>query len=345
MAKKITVVVVDDSAFIRELFVKLLNADPEIEVLAAARDVPDAREKIKKLNPDVITLDIEMPGMNGIEFLQKIMSLRPMPVVMVSSLTQQGAQVTLEALEIGAVDYVPKTSSTDFDVAALGIDLIEKVKAASRAKVAYPPRPPALKKQPPIDEGKAFRPGMMIAIGSSTGGVEALRDVITLLPDNAPPVVITQHMPALFTGTFAARMDKHSHVTVKEAEDGDKLMAGHVYVAPGGRHLEVILRGKEPVCQLTDGQLVSGHMPSVDVLFDSVAKAAGKKAVGVILTGMGRDGARGMLNLKKAGAFTVGQDEATCVVYGMPKAAWMAGAVDIQLPLAKIAKEILQRCT
>ncbi len=344
MKKKITVIVVDDSALIRALFSDLLGSDPDIEVIATAVDAYDAREKIKKLNPDVITLDIEMPNMDGIAFLRKIMSLRPMPVVMVSSLTQRGANATIEALEIGAVDYVPKLDSKTFDAGKLGAMLIEKVKAAARAKVSSPSRPPMLEKPPALQITGKFRAGALIAIGSSTGGVEAVRDIVTVLPEDAPPVVITQHMPGAFTKTFAKRLDGLAHMRIKEAEEGDRLESGCIYIAPGNLHLRIERTGGSYWCRLGDGEHVSGHKPSVDVLFESVAEAAGKNAVGAILTGMGKDGARGMLQMKKAGAFTIGQDEATCVVYGMPKAAWMAGAVDVQLPLSKIASEALQKC-
>lgn len=339
--KKTTVIIVDDSAIIRQLFTKILNSDPDIEVIATAEDPIDARQKIKDLNPDVITLDIEMPNMDGLSFLEKIMALRPMPVVMASSLTQKGAEVTFRALELGAVDYVSKSSSKSFDVDNLKDELIEKVKAAAKAKVVARVRDSAVV----VEKSHNYRPEVIVAIGSSTGGVEALRDIVAMLPEDTPPVLITQHMPEAFTPTFARRLNGLAQVSVKEAENGEKIEHGHVYIAPGNKHLELDKRITGYFCKLHDGEKVSGHRPSVDVLFESVAKEAGDKAVGVILTGMGKDGAKGMLSMKKAGAFNIGQDENSCVVYGMPKAAYMAGAVDKQVPLSRIASQILQSCS
>jgi two-component system chemotaxis response regulator CheB len=293
---------------------------------------------IKTLNPDVVTLDIEMPNMNGIEFLEKIMRLRPMPVVMVSTLTQSGADMTLRALELGAIDCVGKPADATGTQEALA-EIVTKVKIAARASVrtnagAAPAATPSRRKD--------FMPsGDIVAIGSSTGGVEALLSILQMFPDTCPPTVITQHMPATFTASFAARLDRASGAKVQEATDGALLEPGKVYVAPGGAtHLEVV-RSAGLRCRLVQGDPVSGHRPSVDVLFNSVAAAVGDKAVGVILTGMGRDGAQGLLAMRKAGARTLGQDEQSCVVYGMPRSAFEIGAVEKQVSLSSMGQSIL----
>ena len=328
--KRVRVLIVDDSATIRGVLAQTLSRDPDIEVVGAAGDPLEAREAIKQLNPDVITLDVEMPKMSGIEFLEKIMRLRPMPVIMVSTLTQAGAAVSLDALEIGAFDCVGKP---DFD------GLAEKVKAAARARV----RPITQRAAPRRDS--AYRPGnKLLAIGSSTGGVEALVTMLSEFPANCPPTVITQHMPPTFTTSFAARLDKLCAPTVREASDGMPIQTGHVYIAPGGNlHLEV-RGGVTPVCRLWAADPVNGHRPSVDVLFNSVADEWGRRAVGVILTGMGRDGANGLKQMRDEGAHTIGQDEATSVVYGMPRVAFDVGAVERQLPLNAIAAAALDLC-
>ena len=341
--KKIRVIVVDDSALIRGVFKEILESDSAIEVIAVAHDPIDAREKIKKLNPDVITLDIEMPKMDGLSFLEKIMSLRPMPVVMVSSLTQKGASQTLKALELGAVDYVTKTGSGSFDIDRLGDDLIGKVKAAARAKIMFRPKK-NLEKKPKIVDSCNYKKYSLVVIGSSTGGVEALREVFTHMPKDIPPILVTQHMPSAFTGTFAKRLNSLCEPEVKEAKNGEIIEGGKIYIAPGNLHLTVKKAGGVYKCRVEDGELVSGHKPSVDMLFESVAEI-GKNTVGVILTGMGKDGAGGLLKMKKAGAKTLGQDENSSLVYGMPKAAYMAGAVDRQVSLKEMAKEILKTCT
>jgi two-component system chemotaxis response regulator CheB len=293
---------------------------------------------IKALNPDVVTLDIEMPNMNGLEFLEKIMRLRPMPVIMVSTLTQQGAAATLEALEIGAFDCVGKPTANS---ASEGFsELAEKVKAAAVAKIR--PRGEAPK---PQARPRGFRhDGRTIAIGSSTGGVEALLTILSEFPADCPPTVVTQHMPASFTHSFADRLNRSCAAQVSEAVDGDVLAPGRIFIAPGGdRHLEVT--GTSTLrCRLVDAGPVSGHRPSVDVLFNSLAAATGERTLGIILTGMGRDGAQGLLALRKAGARTLGQDEASSVVYGMPKVAFDIGAVERQLPLRKIASTALDIC-
>jgi two-component system chemotaxis response regulator CheB len=335
---KIRVLVVDDSATMRSLITAALNRDPEIEVVGGAGDPFEARGMIKTLNPDVVTLDIEMPNMNGIEFLEKIMRLRPMPVVMVSTLTQAGAEMTLRALELGAIDCVGKPTDATGTQEALA-EIVAKVKIAARAAVrtnagSAPAAAPTRRKD--------FMPsGDIVAIGSSTGGVEALLSILTLFPETCPPTVITQHMPATFTASFAARLDRASGAKVQEATDGALLEPGKVYVAPGGAtHLEVV-RSAGLRCRLVQGDPVSGHRPSVDVLFNSVAAAVGDKAVGAILTGMGRDGAQGLLAMRKAGAKTLGQDEASCVVYGMPRSAFELGAVEKQVSLSSMGQSIL----
>lgn len=333
---KIRVLVVDDSATMRSLITAALNRDSEIEVVGAAGDPFEARGMIKALNPDVVTLDIEMPNMNGIEFLEKIMRLRPMPVVMVSSLTQAGAEMTLRALELGAVDCVGKPTSATGTAEALN-EVADKVKAAARASVRT-----KADAAPTTTRRLNYIPsGDIVAIGSSTGGVEALLSILTQFPETCPPTVITQHMPATFTASFAARLDRASGAKVQEAVDGALLEAGKVYVAPGGAtHLEVV-RSAGLRCRLTQGDPVSGHRPSVDVLFNSVAQAVGDKAVGVILTGMGRDGAQGLLAMRKAGARTLGQDEQSCVVYGMPRTAFELGSVEKQVSLSSMGQTIL----
>lgn len=333
---KIRVLIVDDSPTMRVLLANTLRRDEEIEVVGAVGDPYEAREAIKRLDPDVITLDIEMPHMNGIEFLDKIMRLRPTPVIMVSTLTQAGADATLQALELGAFDCVGKPTAAS---AAGGFsELPAKVRAAAKSNI----RPaPARAAHAALAAG--FSPsGRPVAIGSSTGGVEALITVLQGMPANCPPIVITQHMPATFTRNFAERLNRLCAPEVSEAEDGARLQPGRIYLAPGGdRHLEIAGSAEHPRCRLVEGEAVSGHRPSVDVLFNSVARVCGGRAVGVILTGMGRDGAQGLLNLRNAGAHTIGQDEATCVVYGMPKAAFELGAVERQLPLGRICNQIL----
>ncbi|TPW00837.1 MAG: two-component system, chemotaxis family, response regulator CheB [bacterium] len=307
---KIRVLIVDDSALMRQLLSSILSSDPGIEVIGTAPDPLVAREKIKALSPDVMTLDVEMPGMDGIAFLEKVMTLRPMPVVMVSSLTEKGAEVTMRAMELGAVDVFCKPAdAASGGFLAHGPELIEKVKAAAASKVR------AL-----VDHGR--RPATrlsvtqiykstdrLVAIGSSTGGVEALRDIVLALPPDAPPIVIAQHIPPRFSTSFAERLDGLAAVRVKEAEDNERILAGHVYIAPGDRHLTVKRSGAALMTHTHDGPLVSGHKPSVDVLFHSVAEVCGSNAVGIILTGMGRDGAEGLLAMRRAGAETIGEDE------------------------------------
>ena len=335
------VLVVDDSPTMRGLITAVLRSDPDVSVIGQAGDALEAREAIKQLNPDVVTLDIEMPNMNGLDFLERIMRLRPMPVIMVSSLTHRGAEATLAALEIGAFDCVGKPAPGD---SRPFVDLAEKVKAAARSSRDHgrggvvPTRAASVPPEP-----SSYRVGRkIVAIGSSTGGVEALINVLQKFPANCPPTVITQHMPSTFTKSFAERLNRLCQPVVQEAFDGARLEVGKIYLAPGGeRHLQVT-NSAAPCCRLIDRDPVNGHRPSVDVLFDSVAELAGRNAVGVILTGMGRDGAAGLLKMRHAGARTLGQNEKTCVVYGMPRVAYELGAVESQLPLGSIGEEILK---
>jgi len=333
------VLVVDDSPTMRGLITAVLSADPDVSVVGQAGDALEAREAIKKLNPDVVTLDIEMPNMNGLDFLEKIMRLRPMPVIMVSSLTHRGADATLAALEIGAFDCVSKPVPGE---PRPFTDLADKVKAAARSLRSIS-RPAVSAPAPVVAPTSDFRVGRkIVAIGSSTGGVEALITVLQKFPVNCPPTVITQHMPSTFTKSFAERLNRICAPAVQEATDGARLEIGKIYLAPGGdRHLQVT-NAAAPCCRLIERDPVNGHRPSVDVLFDSVAELAGRNAVGVILTGMGRDGAAGLLKMRHAGARTIGQNEKTCVVYGMPRVAHELGAVEQQLPLGAIGEEILK---
>lgn len=334
--KPIRVLIVDDSATMRNLIGATLCGDPSITVVGEAADPLQARQAIKALNPDVVTLDVEMPNMNGLEFLEKLMRLRPTPVIMVSTLTKKGAEATIRALEIGAVDCVAKPSSGDRQAFAA---------LALKVKMAAATRPRPLSRRNAHEPHQAFpdyKPdGRLVAIGASTGGVEALITILSQYPANCPPTVITLHMPAPFTKTFAQRLDRLCPAEVSEAVEGAPIEPGRVYLAPGGpAHLEVA--GSDRLrCRLREGDLFGGHRPSVDVLFTSVAKTCGAEAVGVILTGMGRDGAAGLLSMRRAGAQTIGQNEATCVVYGMPKVALECGAVEKQAPLHKIGTEIL----
>lgn len=339
--KPIRVLVVDDSAAMRGAIRAWLGRDSSVEVIGEAADPHEARAAIKALDPDVITLDVEMPKMNGLDFLDKIMRLRPTPVIMVSSLTSRGAAAGVTALEMGAFDCIAKPQSGESE--AFTEALLMKVKAAagSRARLMANRR-----EQPNAAAAasgrKAFRPnGRIVAIGASTGGVEALIAVLSQFPAECPPTLITQHMPATFTKTFANRLDRLCKPSVCEAFDGAPIKPGQIYLAPGGAaHLEIApslpLR-----CRLVESGPVNGHRPSVEVLFRSAAKAVGAKAMGVILTGMGRDGAEGLREMRGAGAATLGQNEASCLIYGMPKAAFEFGAIEKQAPLNKIASEIL----
>jgi two-component system, chemotaxis family, protein-glutamate methylesterase/glutaminase len=338
--KPVRVLVVDDSPTMRSLIAHTLSRHSGLEVVGQAGDALEARAAIKALNPDVMTLDVEMPNMNGLDFLEKVMRLRPMPVVMVSTLTRAGADATLEALELGAVDCIAKPSVSDPEAFA-GLPM--KVIAAAHAQVRAAGEPLAaapVRAAPPT-----FDPGRVIAIGASTGGVEALLRVLSIFPKDCPPTLVTQHMPAAFTPSFAARLDRACQPKVREAEDDAPLAPGLIYLAPGGvGHLELAGREGAWRCRIRRDEPVNGHRPSVDVMFSSVARTAGARAAGAVLTGMGRDGAAGLLEMRRAGAATFGQDESSSVIYGMPRAAFEMGAVQRQLPLGRIGADVLRAC-
>jgi two-component system chemotaxis response regulator CheB len=343
MAGKIRVLIVDDSALMRQVMGTLLARDPSIEVVGAASDPYIARDKIKHLNPDVLTLDVEMPRMDGLAFLEKLMRARPMPVVMVSSLTEAGCGTTLRALELGAVDFVtkPKLDLREH-LPRVAQEVIDKVKAAAAARV----RRPTLRAAPasvcrPASGALIRSTDQVIAVGASTGGTEALKDFLMALPADCPGVVIVQHMPEKFTRAFADRLDGLCTVRVKEAADGDRVLTGHVLIAPGGYHMRLVRAGATYLVRITSDPPVNQHRPSVDVLFESCSETAGANVVGVIMTGMGDDGARGLLAMRKAGARTLAQDEASCVVFGMPKAALDLGGVERVLPLSRLADAAL----
>lgn len=345
------VLIVDDSAVVRQLLTEILDADPDIEVVGSASDPYVARDKIKRLHPDVLTLDVEMPRMDGLMFLHNLMRLHPLPVVMISSLTQRGADTTLQALALGAVDFVSKpTLDVQRGLRAFSEEITAKVKMAARARVCVPAAPraavapaagataPAL----PAAPAPRFRTtDRLIAIGASAGGTEALRVVMEMMPADAPAIVITQHLPATFSTAFAERLDRHSAMAVREATDGEAILPGHAYIPAGGKHLRVVGDGARWRCRIDDGPAVNRHKPAVDVLFHSVAQTAGPNAIGAILTGMGDDGARGLLALRQAGARTLIQDEASSVVWGMPGAAHRLGAAEEVVPLPKVAERLL----
>ena len=336
----IKVLVIDDSALIREVLSRVLVQDRDIEVVGTAADPIEGRQKIKTLNPDVVTLDIEMPNMNGLAFLERLMKLHPLPVVMVSTLTTRGASETMLALELGAVDFVAKPNANlTGGLDAFGANLRDKIRAAAHSDVAgHAMRAPA--PAVPIRTAAAPR-GALIAIGASTGGVEAIRAVLSNIPADCPPIVIAQHMPMAFTQRFAARLDELVEVKVVEAEDRLPLEAGHAYVAKGDYHLRVERSSGQLKCRLMQDPLVSGHRPSVDALFESVAQTVGPMAVGAILTGMGRDGARGLKLMRDAGAHTVGQSPGSALVYGMPRVAFEEGAVVEQAPVEQVAARLV----
>ena len=336
----IKVLIVDDSATARAVVREILERAPDIEVVAVAQDAYVARDKVVQLKPDVICLDVEMPRMDGITFLQKLMQYCPTPVVMVSSLTRNGAHITLDALEAGAVDFVAKPHSYIYDGgSAIEKELIDKVRAAAKAKVR--PRTDVVAR-PPLFAALAETTQKVLAIGASTGGTEALKEVLIRIPRTCPGIVIVQHMPASFTGPFAQRLNTLCEIEVKEAADGDSVMVGQALIAPGDRHMVLRRSGGRYYVELGGGEKVSGHRPSVDVLFNSVAQNAGANAVGVILTGMGGDGARGMLKMHQNGAKTIAQDEKSCVVFGMPKVAIELGGVDRVVSLELIPQAALQ---
>ncbi|MFT4063159.1 protein-glutamate methylesterase/protein-glutamine glutaminase [Paraburkholderia sp.] len=348
--QKIKVLCVDDSALIRSLMTEIINGQPDMTVVATAPDPLVARELIKQHNPDVLTLDVEMPRMDGLDFLEKLMRLRPMPVVMVSSLTERGNEITLRALELGAVDFVtkPKVGIRDgmLDYAE---KLADKIRAAARARVrqAAPAQHAAAHAaHAPVGSAPLFNNPLLsteklIIVGASTGGTEAIREVLLPLPPDAPAVLIAQHMPPGFTKSFAQRLNGLCRITVKEAEHGERVLPGHAYIAPGHAHLLLARSGANYIAHLSDDPPVNRHRPSVDVLFRSAAQHAGKNAVGVILTGMGRDGAAGLLEMKKAGAYTLAQDEASCIVFGMPREAIALGAADEIASLPEMSRRVM----
>jgi two-component system chemotaxis response regulator CheB len=338
----IKVLIVDDSPLIRGILTEVIQQADDLEVVGSAEDPYQAREMIKTLNPDVITLDIEMPKMDGISFLRNLMRLRPMPVVMISTLTQQGSPITLEALEIGAVDFIAKPKVNVAEQLQHYAETVqEKVRTAATARLRPYRTSEAAVHKAQLPTGQSFERNAIIAIGASTGGTEAIKEVLVQMPKDAPPIVITQHIPPVFSTSFAMRMDKTCAMHVKEAEDGDILEFGRVYIAPGDKHLKVVSKGLNKVCVLDDGELVNRHKPAVDVLFDSLQPFA-KYVSAVLLTGMGSDGARGMLGLLEAGAKTAAQDEQTSVVWGMPKAAVDMNAAQKVLPLQSVAAHLLK---
>lgn len=356
MRKKIRVLVIDDSASVRQTLVSVLESDPEIEVMGVAQDPFVAARRIQEEIPDVITLDVEMPRMDGITFLRKLMLQRPIPVVMCSSLTEEGSETLMQALEAGAVDVIlkPKIAAADH-LNEMGSRICNVIKAAAQARVTAPRRGysasgsgPAKKLTadavlpPPSGRAMAKTTEKVVCIGASTGGTESLREVLEALPANAPGIVIVQHMPEKFTGAFARRLNSLCQVEVKEAEHGDPVLRGHVLIAPGDRHTMLERQGARYHVSVRTGPLVSRHRPSVDVLFRSAARSAGANAVGIIMTGMGDDGARGLEEMKDAGAHTVAQDEATSIVFGMPKEAIARGAALKIMPLERLAGEIMQ---
>jgi two-component system chemotaxis response regulator CheB len=373
---KTRVVVVDDSALVRSLLTEIINRQPDMECVGTATDPLVAREMIRNLNPDVITLDVEMPRMDGLDFLSRLMRLRPMPVVMVSTLTERGAEVTLKALELGALDFVakPKIGITD-GLKQLAEDITEKIRAASKAHIrrmvvptvtTVPQTTSALGSAAEALHAQTSRPGAsrtvaapperpsptpigrlstekIIFIGASTGGTEATKDVLINLPADCPAVMITQHMPAGFTKSYAARLDSLCRIRVAEARDGERVLPGHAYIAPGGFHLSVERSGANYIARVTEGEPVNRHKPSVEVLFNSAARVVGPNALGVMLTGMGADGAKAMLAMRDAGSFNIAQDEESCVVFGMPKEAIAQGAAHEVLSLNRIAARLIER--
>jgi len=346
--EQIKVLVVDDSATIRQLMLQIINSAPDLKVVGVAPDPYVAWEKIKALNPDVLTLDVEMPRMDGVTFLERLMKLHPMPVVMVSSLTESGCATTLRALELGAVDFVtkPKVDIRDGTL-ELADSIIEKVRQAARVRVKQPkPQRAIAAVHARSAVGAMIKTTQrVIAIGASTGGTEAIREILVQLPADCPPIVIVQHMPPGFTRAFAARLDSMTAVQVKEAQDGDRLLSGRVLLAPGDYHMTLHRSGADYSVKVFSGERINHHRPSVDVLFDSCATCAGANAVGVILTGMGNDGAHGMAKMRANGARTFAQDEDSCVVFGMPREAIALGGAEAVLSLSKMPSAILQACT
>jgi len=348
---KIRVLVIDDSALMRGLLTEMINTAPDVEVVGAAPDAVIAREMIKALNPDVLTLDVHMPKMDGLEFLERLMRLRPMPVVMVSSFTEAGSETTLKALELGAVDFIGKPRADGARrMEDYAENLVEKIRIAKAARLRRPvmTRPVAASVAPPLAApgvSSATRPagsGKIIFLGASTGGTEAIKEFLMAIPADCPPILIVQHMPESFTASFARRLDGICAPRVIEAKGNEKVEPGNVYIAPGHSHLQIRRAPSGYITELLATPPVNRHRPSVDVLFDSAASLVGRQAVGVILTGMGKDGAQGLLRMRQAGARTFGQDEASCVVYGMPREAFLVGAVEEQSGLDEIGKRVLQ---
>lgn len=352
MNKKIRVVVVDDSALVRSLLAEIINRQPDMQCVGSANDPLIAREMIRELNPDVITLDIEMPKMDGIEFLGRLMRLRPMPVVMISTLTERGAEATMRALELGAVDFVAKPRIGLVDgINDLAGQIVDKVRIASQAHVRRALSPVTQVIATPSHGSEPHRnPAVgrlstekLICIGASTGGTEAIKEILVRMPADSPGIVITQHMPPGFTTSFAARLDGLCQIAVKEAANGDRILPGHAYIAPGGKQFRIDKSGANYQCVVEDGELVNRHKPSVEVLFKSAAKVVGRNAFGIMLTGMGNDGAKAMKEMRDSGSYNYVQDEASCVVFGMPREAILHGAADEVLPLLAIAPALLAK--
>ena len=348
--KKIRVVVVDDSALVRGLLAEIINRQRDMECVGTANDPLIAREMIRELNPDVITLDIEMPRMDGIEFLGRLMRLRPMPVIMISTLTERGADVTMKALELGAVDFVAKPRIGVVDgLGLLSTQIVEKIRIAAAAHVkraAIVPFSAAVGStsvRAPVASIGRISTEKLIFIGASTGGTEAIKEVLTSLPADSPGIVITQHMPPGFTTSFAARLNSLCQITVQEAVNGGRILPGHAYIAPGGKQFRVDRSGANYVAVVEDGELVNRHRPSVEVLFKSAASVVGRNAFGIMLTGMGNDGAKAMREMKDAGSYNFVQDEASCIVFGMPREAILHGAADEVLTLTAIAPALIAK--
>ncbi|AZG16230.1 MULTISPECIES: protein-glutamate methylesterase/protein-glutamine glutaminase [Cupriavidus] len=343
-AAKIKVLCVDDSALIRSLMTEIINSQPDMEVVGTAPDPLVARDMIKRLNPDVLTLDVEMPRMDGLDFLERLMRLRPMPVLMVSSLTERGSEITMRALELGAVDFVTKPKLGIRDGLIEYTDTIaDKLRAAARARVRARPEAAATGGAPaaPILRAPLLSTEKLIIVGASTGGTEAIKEFLMPLPPDSPAVMIVQHMPAGFTKSFAQRLNGLCRITVKEAEHGERVLPGYAYIAPGDSHLLLARSGANYVAHLSAEAPVNRHRPSVDVLFDSAAIHGGKNVTGVILTGMGKDGARGMLRMKEAGSYNLAQDEQSCIVFGMPKEAIATGGVHEVVPLNQMSQRVM----
>jgi two-component system chemotaxis response regulator CheB len=345
---KIKVLVVDDSATMRALLTQLINQAPDMEVVGSAPDAVVARQKVKDLLPDVLTLDVEMPHMNGLEFLDKVMRLRPMPVIMISSQTAQGSDTTLQALELGAIDYIAKPQGSLGTLPpGYAQEIHDKIRAACGARLKVlrdvPATPRVMSRPPPagVAAGMSNWGDRILCIGASTGGTEAIKEVLCRLPENTPGIVMVQHMPEMFTASFARRLDTLSRIRVKEAEQGERILPGHAYLAPGHSHLEIRKSGVGYVCELLQTPPFNRHRPAVDVLFNSAAAQARGNAVAALLTGMGKDGAQGMLAMRQAGAWTIGQDQESCVVYGMPREAAQIGACCEVTPVTQIAERLM----